>query len=460
MVGGNVIRVDHPSLPTSPVTYLTSAASAADTVLTVRDNFGFANLDLILIGQYGDSRSEVKRITVSPNTGTTIGCVAVSFAHAVNIPIQKVLFDKVVILGNSTAVSDGATTIATIDFTPNADYTEYVNTGTAYNFYGVRFIRQAATAYDGSYSDFIPASGFATDTAGYVIQRAFETVGEKLRPSGTLSKQWAYDQIFLCEQDVAKELKKWSWLQEFEFDLGNVTLGVNTVNLPSNISDKNTPKTIQGLRIGTGDNLTYISKSEFESLYQNVAQTTLVATLVDTATTVALTDSRDFSSSAGSISIYSDDTIDTISYTSNDKATGVLTGATEIKTGGDDYLSPVWQNEQRGLPERYTVYEGAIYFDTVPDNTPNLIGSNIWLDYYKKVVRVNSDGDTLSVPDSLLVQNWLEVGIKRAKSGGNLDQNDPSYTEFLRRKDRLVKLEVSGQSTNLIPAFYDDSSIY
>ena len=458
LVNHNVIRADHPSLPTSPVTYLTSSVSAADVTLTVRDNFGFANSDLVLIGKYGDSRSEIKRINVAPNAGTTIGCVAVSFAHSVNVPVQKILFDKVVILGNSTATSDGATTIATIDITPGADYTEYVNTGTTYNFYGVRLIRQAATAYDGSFSDFIPAAGFGTDTVGFVIQRAFETTGEKLKSSGVLSKQWAYDQIFLCEQDVSKELKKWSWLQEFEYDAGNIALGVNSYALPTNISDPNTPKAIQGLRIGTGDSLTYISKAEYESLFQNVAGTTIALTYADSATTIGLADSRDFASSTGSINVYTSDTIDTISYTTNARSSGVLSGVTAVAvagTAGD----PVWQNENPGLPERYTVYEGNLYFEAIPDDTTDLVGSNIWLDYYKKVTRVNSDGDTLSVPDPLLVQNWLEVEIKKAKNGGKVAPDDSSYVEFLGRKKRLKELEVSGQSTNFVPEFYEDIDI-
>lgn len=453
--GDNILRIDHPSLPTSPFTYLTSSSSAAATTLTVRDNFGFVDSDLILVGSYGDGRTELKRINVAPNAGTTIGCTATTFAHVVNSPIRKILFDKIEVYGNSTASSTGATLISTIDFTPGNDYTEYVITGTVYAFYGVRPIRQTATAYNGSYSDFISATGFASNTVGFIIQRAFETTGEKIRPLGNLSKQWAYDQIFLCEQDISKELKKWSWLQQFEYDMGNITLGVNNYALPTDLSDVNTPKAIQGVRIGTGDNLTYISKAKYEYLFQNVAQTTVTLTYADTATTIGLTDSRDFASSVGAFNVYTaSTTIDSVSYTTNTKSTNIVSGVTNISasgTAGD----PVWSGEPQGLPQRYTVFEGVLYFDVVPDNTIDLIGTNIWIDYYKNVTRVNSDGDTLTVPDPTLVQSYLEAMIKKAKAGGSLDLKDPSYLDYLQKKSRLIKLEVSGQLTNLVPDFFE-----
>ena len=458
LVGNRVVRVDHPSLPVIPATYLSASSAAAATSLTVRDNIGFLNTDFIIIGNFGDSRTELKRINAAINPGTTFGCTATTFAHAVNSPVRKIIYDKVEIYGNSTASSPGATLITTVDITPNADFTEYVDTGTTFAFYGARGIRSVATTFNGSYSDFISATGFASDTVGFLIQRAFESTGEKVRASGVLSKQWAYDQIFLCEQDISKELKKWSWLQEFEADMGNIALGDNSYALPTDISDDNTPKAIQGLRIGTGNNLTYITKAEYEHLFQNVAQSSVSTTYSAGATSIVLTDSRDFNDS-GAINVYTGTSIDNVSYTTNTKSTNTLGTVTSNDSGGTA-LDPVWQGESQGLPQRYTIYEGVLYFDTVPDNSTNLIGANIWIDYYKKVVRVDTDGDTLTVPDPLCVQNWLEAMIKKAKTGGMLDLNDSAYIEYLRRKDRMIKLEVSGQSTNLTPSYFEDYNVW
>ena len=72
---------------------------------------------------------------------------------------------------------------------------------------------------------------------------------------------------------------------------------------------------------------------------------------------------------------------------------------------------------------------------------------------------MDTDGDTLTVPDPFCVQNWLEAMIKKAKSG-SLDEKDSSYVEYLRRKDRMIKLEVSGQSTNLTPSYFEDYNVW
>mgnify|MGYP001580893416 CR=1 FL=1 len=453
----NVLRINHPELPATPSTYITSASAAAATTLTVRDNAGFSNSlggDMLLIGNFGDEQAEIKEVDGAITAGTSLTVTAATFAHPINTPVRKIIFDQIEIYGNSSASSSGSTLITTINIDVSSPYTEYIVTGTTYAFYGIRGIRSTATTYQGGYSDFIAAAGFSTDTVGFLIQQAFDACGEQIRPEGRFSRQWAYDQIFLGEQDIAKELKQWSWLQEFEYDAGNITLGMRSVALPTDIDDDNTSKSILGLRIGKDVNLTYVSKSEYEYLFQDVAYTTVATTYAAGATTIVLTDSRDFDAS-GSFNVYTGTSIDDISYTTNTKSTSTITGVTDNDSGGTA-LEPVWQGEPQGKPSRYTIYEGSVYFDTVPDNTANLIGLNIWLDYYKKVTRVNTDGDSISVPDAYCVQLWLESMIKKHKSGGMIDPNDSSYIGYLQRKKRLIDNEISGQKMSLVPMLVDE----
>lgn len=453
----NVLRISHPSLPETPATYLVAPNLASATNLTVRDNTAFSNAlggDLILIGKFGEEQAEIKQINGAITAGTSLTTTALTFAHPINTPVRKILFDQIEIYGNTTASSSGAVLIATINIDPTAEFTDYVISGATSAFYGTRPIRSVATTYQGSYSDFISASGYSTDTVGFIIKNAFEAVGEKIKEDGMFSRSWAYDQIFLGEQDIAGELKKWSWLQEFEYNVGNIALGVNSFTLPANIADKNTPKCIQGIRIGTGNNLTYISKAEFEFLFQNVAKTTVGTTYAVGANTVVLTDSKDFPDS-GSINVYTNNTIDAISYTTNTRSINTITGVTSNDSGGTAG-DPVWFGEPQGRPSRYTIYEGTVYFDTVPDTSVNLVGLNIWIDYYKQVTRVTSDGDSITVPDPLCIQHWLEAMIKKYRAGGKLDQNDTSWIEYLKDKKRLINNETSGQRTSLVPSFFSD----
>ena len=413
---------------------------------------------MILIGSFGDEQAEIKEVDGAITAGTSLTVTAVTFAHPINTPVRKIIFDQIEVYGNSTATSTGATLIATINIDVSSPYTEYVVSGTTYAFYGVRGIRSTATTYSGAYSDFIAAAGFDTITVGFIIKQAFDAVGEIVRSDGLFSKQWAYDQIFLGEHDVSKELKRWSWLQEFEYDAGNITLGMQSFTLPTNMSDRNTPKAILGMRIGKDTNLTYISKSEYEYLFQNVAYTTVATTYASGATSIVLTDSRDFDDS-GSFNVYTGTTIDDISYTTNTRSTNTISGVTDNDSGGTA-VDPVWQGEPQGRPSRYTIFEGSAYFDTVPDTTANLVGQNIWLDYYKKVTRVNTDGDEITVPDQLCIQYWLEAMIKKHKAGGKLAQDDSSWLEYLRRKQRLINNEVSGQYTTLVPSIVEDDDVW
>ncbi len=457
LVNGNVIRVDHPSLPATPATFITSASIATATTLTVRDNFGFSNSlggDLLLIGDLGNEETEIKLITGAVTAGTSLTVSSNTFPHPVNTPVRKILFDKIEIYGNTIASSSGATLITTVDINVSEQFTEYVVTGSTFAYYGVRVIRSVATTYNGEYSDFIAATGFDTNTVGFIIDQAFKQTGTDFAADGKFSKQWAYDQIFLGEQDVAKERKKWSWLNKFEYDAGNILLGVNHFTLPTNLADRNTPKMIQGLRIGTGRNLTYITKAEFEYLFQNVAQTSVGTTYIAGATSVIMADSRDLFDS-GAINVYTAGVIDSLSYTTNTRSTSTLSGVTSNDSGGTAG-DPVWQGESQGRPERYTIYEGEVYFDAVPDLSINLVGMNIWLDYYKNVTRVNSDGDTITVPDPLCIQAWLESQIKRAKNNGVIANDDTSWITYLTTKKRLVNLESSGQGVYMVPAYYED----
>ena len=462
LVKDNVLRVYHPSLPEVPFTYLTTASSAGGTSLTVRDNTNFSASvggDLLLLGEIGSEQTEIVYINGAITAGTALTTSTQIFAHPIGTSVRKIAFDKIEFYGNTSASSSGATQLngsTTVNLDVSSPYTEYVMTATeasTYTFFGARFIRSVATTYNGSYSDFIATAGFDTDTVGFIIKQAFDACGEEIRPNGLLSKNWAYDQIFLGEQDVAKERKKWSWLQEFNYDAGNVALGSNSFSLPTNIDDKNTSRSIQGLRIGTGQNLTYMTKAEYDALFLNVSHTTVATNYLAGATTIVLTDSNDFQDS-GSFNVYSS-AIDGVAYPTTTRSPDTITGATGVDNAGTA-ADNVWQNEPQGKPLRFTVFEGTAYFDAVPDTTLNLVGSNIWLDYYKKVTRVNSDGDAITVPDPLCIQYWLETMLKKHKAGGKLDDDDSSWKNYLVKKARLIVNEVSGQGTYFVPTYAAD----
>lgn len=443
-VSENVIRINHPELA-EPQTFLTANVSAAGSALTVKSNLGFSNTDPqdnLLYEGYGIENAEIKRVNGAITAGTSLTSQAVTFAHAIDCPIFKTLFDQVEILGSSTATGS-KTSIATVNINVSGNWSDYVVTGTTYSYYHARFYNSLATTpYYSGYSDAIAATGFDPKNVGFIRRNAFEALNESLGPKFTL--QWVYDQIWLGELDIAKRLKRWSWLVKENYDAGNVTTGMRSVTLPTDIEDPDTNKSILGLRIGTGDDMTYVDKSEFNSIMEGTAYTTLADNIDSLDTSVTLTDSRDFPDS-GSI-VLSNGT--SYSYTTNTRSSGVLSGFTAFTTtftSGD----VVWYNVSFGEPRRYTVVDGVAYFDVPPASTYN--GRNIWLDYYLSPTKADSDGDSVSVNDPYAVQLWLEMQIKSKKANGDLKADDIAVKKYEQRVAFLVANELTGTKLRMVP---------
>ena len=439
-----MIRINHPELP-EPSSFLTANVGAAGTTLTVKSNLGFSNSDpqdIILFEGYAIENAETKRVNGAITAGTSLTSQAVTFAHAIDCPLYKTLFDQVEVLGSTTATGS-KTSIATVNINVSGNWTDFVVTGTTYAFYHARFYNSlSTTTYYSGYSDAIASTGFDPRNVGFIRRNAFEALNESLGSKFTL--QWVYDQIWLGELDIAKRLKRWSWLVKENYDAGNVTTGMRSITLPTDIEDADTNKSILGLRIGTGDDMTYVDKSEFNSIMEGTAYTTLAANIASLATTVTLTDSRDFPDS-GSI-VLSNGT--SYSYTSNTRSTGVLAGFTAFTTtftSGD----VAWYNVSFGEPRRYTVVDGVAYFDVPPASTYN--GRNIWLDYYLSPTKADSDGDSVSVNDPYAVQLWLEMQIKSKKANGDLKADDIAVKKYEQRVALLIGNEITGTRLRLVP---------
>lgn len=453
-VKDNVIRVYHPVL-LEPQTYLTSAVVATNTALTVKNNAGFSNTDpqdLVLFEGFNNELAEIKRVNGVITAGTALTVQALTYGHGVGVPLYKVLFDQFEVRGSNTDAATAASTNGTIvqfnssNTTPinlTGEYTDFIITGTTFSYYGVRFYNSlATTTYYSAFSDGIAATDYEPNTIGFVRRNALaslnDIIDEKL-----FTTDWIYDQIYHVEQDVAKELKRWSWLENFDVDLGNLSTGDRSMSLPTDIEDNKTNKSIYGIRVANGESLEYITPRQYEEIMNGVAWTTLATTAAVGATTMVLTDSRDFADS-GTINIVGTN----YSYTGNTRSTNTLTGFTALSTEITSGVN-IWQNVTFGEPLRYTIKEGVIYWDTPPSSSFN--GRNVWIDYYQKVTRKNSDGDELTVNDPNLVQAGLEMMLKKRKNRGELSLTDEAVQQYELLKAKLVKNEESGKLLRLVP---------
>ena len=407
-VSGRTIKIAHLDLPTQPVTYLLSDVAATGTTLSVIDNSGFANTNLILVGVLGAKATEIKKVNGAVTTGTSLTSTAVTFGHSAGAPVRKLLFNQFKIYGTTTNTYSTDNLVATVDIAVDSPYTTYVNTGTEYAYYW-------ATAFDsentvtGNNSDSIEvAVGNPVNSVGYLINASLEDT--KKKKGGTITDEWFLRQINEGLTYVAGKLKHWSFLQNFDYPLGTTLRGTYQNAMPTDASDVNSNKSILDIRIGTDTQLAYLDKEEFEQELEGVARTQVTTQAVATDTTLEIDNSYDFED-AGSVDVFVSGVKYTITYTGVTRSTtaGVLTGIPATGNGSITVTIPVdtnvWQYEAEGKPEYFTVYDGNLYIYPLPDATYDY--KNISMDYWTNRTLVDSSADTIEPPRYDAMKEWL-----------------------------------------------------
>jgi len=441
---GRIIKIAHLDLPAQPVTYLLSDVAVAGTTLTVLDNAGFADNNVLLVGKLGYKSTEIKQVDAAVVAGTSITSSAVTFAHSAGTPITKLLFDQFKIYGTATDTYATTNLVATVDIAVDAPHTVYVNASVEYAYYW-------ATAYDslntvtGVNSDSILVStGYPPNSVGYLINSALEDT--KKKKGGVITDEWFFRQINEGAEFIAGKLKHWSFLQNFDYSLGTSLRGAFEFTMPTDIGDKNTIKSILGVRVGTDDNLTYLDKREWETKLEGVALTEVTTEAAAADTELEIDNSYDFADS-GSVDVfisgtkytydYGDITFSTTAGILEDIAATEITVTTPVDTN-------VWQGEDEGQPEYFTVYDGKIFIYPLPDATYDY--KNITMDYWTSRTLVDSASDTIEPPRYDALKEWLNFKLRGLdNASGKLDFNDSGFVMFNNIVNTMISKEISGQ---------------
>ena len=447
-VNSRVIKVSHLDLPSQPVTYLLTAMAALDTSMTVIDNAGFSDNDLLLIGELGVDGTEIKDITAAVTAGTALTCVAVTFAHPAGTPIRRLSFNQWKLYGTTTNTFAITNLLggAAINIQVAAPYTTYVNTGTEYAYYwAVAF--DSVNSITGNNSDGVASTGYTLDSVGSLINSALTST--KKEKGSIITDEWFFKEINDCLRYITGKLKHWSFLQSFNYSLGSSVRGSYIYTMPTDAEDKNTNKSILDVRVGTDEGLTYVDKKELEKEQEGVAYTQVTTQAVATDTTLAIDNSYDFADS-GSVDVFISGTKYTITYTGVTRSTtaGVLTGIPAAGTGSITVTLPVdtnvWQGEDEGQPLYFTVYDGSLYIWPLPDASYDY--KNVSLDYWTSRTLVNSSGDVIEPPRYDAVKHWLCFKLHALdNASGKLDFNDGDWILFNEILKDMIRTECSGQ---------------
>jgi len=423
-----------------PVTFLT-ADVAAGTTLTVKNIAGFAINQTLLIGEFGNDSSEiVKTHTATAPTGSTITLVAASlFPHSSGTPVRVILYDQVD-FANATTLTGSKTSLSIVNIDATSNDTQYNDTLASTGYYFTRF-KNSITSSVSSYSDPLPVGGYGIYTARSIIDNALAQIGKVTSP--LLNDQYCFSQLNNGQIEVLRELKRWSFMQVFNYSLGELRTGTWKIAAPTNLDDQNTNKTIWNFKIGTSTNLTWVDKEKWNEIIQGVSNTTLASNIAVGATTVTLTDSSDFQDS-GTIYVGAN----TYSYSANDRDTNVLTITTSTTTNTSGEV--VFSGGTLGTPIYCTIFDGYIYYYPILDSESD--HKNAYLDYYKKMTVIENDTDEIVLPDPTVMQYYLSWKLLlRISAGTETEGSMGFYNKYVMRREKLKQKDALGRSFQLKP---------
>ncbi len=171
-----IIKIQLPDLGPGK-SYLTADVVAAATSSTVENNSAFGANDYTLFGRPRNEKTEIVLLTsVTGNTtlGHTTGPV---FDHEARTPIYEIKYNQAKIY-RATSQSGTYSLIATVDLTPDEQYTEYDDTaGSSTSWYKIKYYNEITEGLS-DYSAAVQGTGYTDDSLRSMTDEAMEEFGD------------------------------------------------------------------------------------------------------------------------------------------------------------------------------------------------------------------------------------------------------------------------------------------
>ena len=451
---GNELFFQFPDLQFEPKTYLDTDHATGLTALSANGT-DFAVGQYVLIGQPGNEKSEIVQVHAStPPTATTITLASATvFPHNRGDIVRFIPFNQIVPEWSATQTGSFAALSALPIRADSMETYLQLATDPATYWYRYRFLNSTTSQYS-QYSDSVSGIGYADNTIWSVKQRALREMGESLSDLITDRDLNDWIQEGRRYADMNPAVYRWSFRTAFNNITGQMLAGQWRIAIPANLRDPFSPKNVLSIRCANQNRpVIYQDRRRFNQNYLNVKHATVAVQATSGANTLTLSNSADFAPTGGAINVANNNIGDgfiVVSYTSNNQATGVLSGVTGINRTipvGTD----VWQNAVFGLPTAYTVGgDGFWYFD-VPMKI-DYDGMNIKDDHYCTIPAISSDDQAFDEPFYDLYVSWLKWKIKYKKANGKIDRDgDPDYKDWLTGLGNLIAQEFPGQRMSFVP---------
>jgi len=215
-------------------TYLGSVIVPGNTSALVRNPAGFNGSWMVQFGQTGEETAEILPITTISGTTMNFGTSASNpggtflYNHDLDTPIYQIHYDQIVINRSTSGTGGPFTALATVNITPDSQYTQYNDsTGAVGYAYAVQFYNSLNGDLSGSSSVFIPGG-----PTFYSLQALRQRIKDKLYSAGyirddTLITSWI-NEAYEMMQNAAIKVNQGYMLGTAAYGFGTNGLGTVT----------------------------------------------------------------------------------------------------------------------------------------------------------------------------------------------------------------------------------------
>jgi len=228
------LKIENPSLADLQYTFLSSPASAGDTILKVASGKNFKKNDILLIGDYGAESSEIAYVsaTTDPTVSQITLASALQFSHSVNTPVRLMPYDKFrIYISYDNGVSFNLAD--TIPVQVDSTETVYISTASSTAQFKVASFN-SITDVEGALSEALLGAGLDFDAAGTIIDRVYDIYNDP-------NKEFIPDSQTIMNYLNEGYADLWTRIAEIEgnylmtFKDISVVSGTDTYDLPTDL---------------------------------------------------------------------------------------------------------------------------------------------------------------------------------------------------------------------------------
>ena len=401
-------------------TRLTASVVATGTTLNVRNTDSLNADDYIIIGDVGNERSEIVKIT-TVDSDTQLTTAAVKFAHDKNDLVVYIPYNKLQNYSASTKAGTKTSQGSLVDIQVDDLVTEVNLSSVSSGYVFARYYNSTSLAESG-YSPAVPVSGFTENSLRYILDMA------RKRTQETTEDLLSNDDLLKiakeCSDEIETVKKNWSFTQD-STDMV-MTAGVQTYANPSDLAGY---ESIASVYLGYDNKeLSYVDIKDFRYKMRSMPKTVITSDITSASTTINVKDTTAFGSS-GTLAIGGDTSV-AYTTTTNTTFAGV-SGIVRNHTSGAE----VFVTADLDQPTDYTIWSDDMMFWPPADQF-----YRVNVDYYKTIPRMTDVTIETVVPYPSLFVWYLIAEVHRmrgrASRANTYEKKFTTMLDLFRKKDK------------------------